>query len=442
MHPKQHEMDQIVKTIYRALEAQTHLRTTLLVLCGDHGMNDAGNHGGSSSGETSAALVFISPQFQTLSQGRPCPAKPTSPHRFYDLVKQLDIVPTLATLLGFPIPSNSLGVVIPQLLDMWPDPADRLVLVKRNVDQMIKVFSLSHGSNMVSDGTSSQCAADLDGDGVECLLDRAQRVEKDDQASIYDRIAAYLALLYNAQDTLSGAATEYNTGRLLIGLLSATMLVLSALATARFRPDISRSTVLWISIIMLSQALSMFSSSFIEEEHHVWHWLSTGWMAWLYMAASRRTTSPAHWFFVALMCLARIEKRWNQTGQKYAGGMDIGKTYLTDHPLILLGLTSLTYLGVFRQLGSRGLPFVSGCFNFTTHAAVVMAAIVFKLVFTGADAPELLPKPILTTLPTRHHLTLTALARVVFAGLVIISMVSTYRIASAGKKYARSRKST
>ncbi|GKZ51940.1 major facilitator super transporter protein, partial [Aspergillus brasiliensis] len=48
MATKQQEMDSIVANIYASIEQQQHLQSTLFVLCGDHGMNDAGNHGGSS----------------------------------------------------------------------------------------------------------------------------------------------------------------------------------------------------------------------------------------------------------------------------------------------------------------------------------------------------------------------------------------------------------
>lgn len=119
MLPKQEEMDGLVKQIYEAIEHEDHLSSTLLVLCGDHGMNDAGNHGGSTPGETSPALVFISPKMRDISQGTPCPTTSKQEYRFYDFIEQSDIVPTLAGLLGFPVPRNNLGVFIPQLLQFW-----------------------------------------------------------------------------------------------------------------------------------------------------------------------------------------------------------------------------------------------------------------------------------------------------------------------------------
>lgn len=118
MVPKQQEMDAIIKEIYTALESQQHLGSTLLVLCGDHGMNDAGNHGGASLGETSPALVFISPKFKDTLKHQRRSDHTNDDFHFYRKVDQSDISPTLAGLLGFPIPLNSVGVFIPEFLPL------------------------------------------------------------------------------------------------------------------------------------------------------------------------------------------------------------------------------------------------------------------------------------------------------------------------------------
>jgi ethanolaminephosphotransferase len=120
MSPKQKEMDDIVRDIYEAMEKEEHLGSTLLVLVGDHGMNDAGNHGGSAPGETSPALVFISPKIQSISSGLSTPSEPpVDEFQYYTVIEQSDVAPTLAGLLGFPVPLNSLGVFIPDLLPFW-----------------------------------------------------------------------------------------------------------------------------------------------------------------------------------------------------------------------------------------------------------------------------------------------------------------------------------
>jgi ethanolaminephosphotransferase len=119
MIPKQREMDSIVKQIYEAMSTKEYLNSTLLVLCGDHGMNDAGNHGGSAPGETSPALVFISPKLKEITQGFPAPAMFEDDFKYYTTIEQSDIAPTLGALLDFPVPRNNLGAFIPDFLPFW-----------------------------------------------------------------------------------------------------------------------------------------------------------------------------------------------------------------------------------------------------------------------------------------------------------------------------------
>lgn len=131
MVPKQHEMDGIVREIYRALETQPHLQSTLLVLIGDHGMNDAGNHGASSAGETSPALVFMSPKLKSIAKPATVPAPFDEDFQYYTKVDQSDLAPTLGALLGFPVPKNNLGAFIQDFLPFWSNRKDcpKLTLV-------------------------------------------------------------------------------------------------------------------------------------------------------------------------------------------------------------------------------------------------------------------------------------------------------------------------
>lgn len=134
MVPKQSEMDNIVEMMYKAIESEQHLQSTLLVLAGDHGMNDGGNHGASSPGETSPALVFASPRFKTTFSGQKSPVSPIDDFQCHSRVQQSDIAPTLAGLLGFPVPKNNLGVLITDFLPLWSSgmygfslPSDELI---------------------------------------------------------------------------------------------------------------------------------------------------------------------------------------------------------------------------------------------------------------------------------------------------------------------------
>ncbi|KAI4254389.1 MAG: hypothetical protein LQ352_003121 [Teloschistes flavicans] len=182
MLPKQAEMDAIVAKIYQALQSTKHLQSTLLVLCGDHGMNDAGNHGGSSGGETSTALVFISPKFGSKFEGSQCPITTSDGSlNYYDKVEQSDIVPTLAGLLGFPIPLNSLGVFISRFLPLW-NPEDRIRILQHNAKQILKVVKGTF-PNLSFDGQNRSDACEdrfFDGTRLACLWSQLEGSRKGD----------------------------------------------------------------------------------------------------------------------------------------------------------------------------------------------------------------------------------------------------------------------
>lgn len=207
MIPKQHEMDDIFKQIFQAMESTPDLQNTLLVLAGDHGMNSAGNHGGSNSGETSPALVFASPRFRSL-KGRPSYAAPADPKEgtefdYYRKVEQSDLVPTLAALLGLPIPRNNLGIVIKEMLGFWSttplitgnEETDKATnveaallgvedgavqLLYRNALQVLDIvratFGEKHFSALAGSSMRWECRKTLEGKWkLSCLWSLAQR---------------------------------------------------------------------------------------------------------------------------------------------------------------------------------------------------------------------------------------------------------------------------
>ncbi|XP_051973307.1 GPI ethanolamine phosphate transferase 3 [Xyrauchen texanus] len=103
MAEKLSQMDGVIRSVIKRLK-----NDTLLVVMGDHGMTDTGDHGGESQKETDAALFLYSssPLF-------PAPGSQVEP----EVVPQTDLVPTLALLLGVPIPYSSVGQV---LLPLFP----------------------------------------------------------------------------------------------------------------------------------------------------------------------------------------------------------------------------------------------------------------------------------------------------------------------------------
>lgn len=105
MTAKLRQMDDFIRNLTATIDDDT-----VLVVMGDHGMDPKGDHGGESDDEIEAALWMYSkrPVF-----GRTKPAFSTPPPTAkIRPVNQIDLVPTLALLMGVPIPYNNLGAPI------------------------------------------------------------------------------------------------------------------------------------------------------------------------------------------------------------------------------------------------------------------------------------------------------------------------------------------
>ncbi|CAL7935632.1 unnamed protein product [Xylocopa violacea] len=95
MTRKLNDTNTLIKEVIESLEEET-----ILFIVGDHGMTESGDHGGDSNSEIEAAMFVYS----------------MTPLIKYDLpnniVNQIDLAPTLASILGTPIPFSNLGSVI------------------------------------------------------------------------------------------------------------------------------------------------------------------------------------------------------------------------------------------------------------------------------------------------------------------------------------------
>ena len=102
MTDKLKEMNGVIQRIIDALDDKT-----LLVVMGDHGMDVKGDHGGESDDEVEAALWMYSKR-GIFGRSDPAYVQPPATAKNRP-VGQIDLVPTLALLLGMPVPFNNLG---------------------------------------------------------------------------------------------------------------------------------------------------------------------------------------------------------------------------------------------------------------------------------------------------------------------------------------------
>ncbi|KAK7514944.1 GPI ethanolamine phosphate transferase 3 [Phyllosticta citriasiana] len=102
MTDKLQQMDGVFRRVVDTLDDDT-----LLVVMGDHGMDSKGDHGGESDDEVQAALWMYSKR-GIFGRSHADFVQPPATAKERP-VNQIDLVPTLALLLGLPIPFNNLG---------------------------------------------------------------------------------------------------------------------------------------------------------------------------------------------------------------------------------------------------------------------------------------------------------------------------------------------
>lgn len=387
MSEKQKEMDDIIFSIFNSIDTDS-----LMVVCGDHGMNDAGNHGGSSSGETSSVMTLFSHKFsKTLKLDIESPLAVTEDFNYYRRIQQADLVPTLSALLDFPIPKNSLGVVIEDLMPLWPKQHDRLNVLRQNTKQMAVILDSIYGDfkDPATPDAESQMLC-------ESLQDYVHVSDLDELKCLWWRIeenfieeGAY-EFLYGAQKLLSRASSNYNVSDMIyaITLVSLGSIISFGLLCSF---DITMTLKLVVTIMVGTYAVSMFGSSLVEEEHHFWYWGTTGLLAWRYIIAARRKfTNGNKWIFC--LALHRIIRSWNQTGQKYAGGADIAKFLQSDgKDPFLWAMIFVYYFFLFEKLRKGNFSEINGMAGFVLSFTTTMSSLVFKINM-ASQAGDVIPK--------------------------------------------------
>ncbi|BGP23847.1 major facilitator super transporter protein [Rhodotorula toruloides] len=324
MPPKQQEMDQVVERIYHELERRDaeDRQRSLLVLVGDHGMTEGGNHGGSTEAETSAALLIVSPSLHTAVL--PPPTGNTSPYRLHEVVQQIDLVPTLAVLFDLGIPKNSMGKLISSAITALR-PAALTAALLANARQLEEVLTASGGEVAVTE--------------------LAQEATKGSTASLVDllesSIDAQHEFLRLAQDRLLASSSSYQLFPLCSGLAIIAFASLGALSLCRQVWQVETKRTRWVVGVALVAGLgSSFATSFIEEEHELWYFFGATAITLLSIRSGFDLTDRLTLILAAIS--VRVYRSWAHNGQKNLPNTSLSLT-LASHPRFTFALVAFSY---------------------------------------------------------------------------------------------------
>ncbi|XP_068089998.1 GPI ethanolamine phosphate transferase 2 isoform X3 [Hyperolius riggenbachi] len=204
--PKLSEMDNVLRKIHSALLSKDEgLFPDLIVICGDHGMSEAGSHGGSSDEEVQTPLVLISSAFQNKA----------GQTNALEMIQQTDLAPTLALGLGLPISKSSIGMLIPAVVEQ-KTLRDQLRLFNLNGHQLCMLLKEHTEAYEKDDGVEQFKKAEklhgswiklyLEGNASEVLSNLGRKVLKQ-----------YLEALQKLSSSLSKQMAEYDIYSMTVG---------------------------------------------------------------------------------------------------------------------------------------------------------------------------------------------------------------------------------
>ncbi|XP_050371365.1 GPI ethanolamine phosphate transferase 2 isoform X2 [Argentina anserina] len=365
MAPKLTEMDEVVKMIHMTniVNQKNNQGQTLLVVVSDHGMTESGNHGGSSYEETDSLALFIGLQNDVsdfLSSN-------------HNNVNQVDIAPTLAHLLGVPIPKNNVGVLIPEIFG-YLSGDQHLKALELNSWQLLRLLQAQipglscrnhpcDGSDADQESTITKCYGSIERICC-CLYMNAALLKKSWMSKEVSRsnsrkeytstVAAYYEFLRMASEWLSHRATDKPVGLLTLGIVAMLLssLILLSLLFHIYKEvhtremqcpfDLKSLMQTWcleetfVMGVVLILVVSMTSSSLVEEEQYIWHFLASTSQLLLLRKAIQ---SSVHSFskgqnkktglqissVCVLLISGRILRGWHQGGVNYTNLPDISK---------------------------------------------------------------------------------------------------------------------
>uniref|UniRef100_UPI0037E7D369 GPI ethanolamine phosphate transferase 3 n=1 Tax=Semicossyphus pulcher TaxID=241346 RepID=UPI0037E7D369 len=260
MADKLAQMDGVIRSVIDRLQ-----NDTLLVVMGDHGMTDTGDHGGESQKETDAAIFLYSPS--PLFAGPPSQSEP-------NVVPQTDLVPTLALLLGVPIPYSSVGQV---LLPVFP-PHGQTEAVVGGFSQLEALWINAKQVNRFLE-TYSSMAKDIPPESLSQLKEEFSRLSfeylnfvREGRSSSPQLAASLQAYLTSVRDTCRATWAQFNPLKMAAGLAILTFaclmcFILSELSLVLIRengPGLKAPVVVALTAGVCVAAAQLFTQGYIE----------------------------------------------------------------------------------------------------------------------------------------------------------------------------------
>ncbi|CAF1187915.1 unnamed protein product [Rotaria sp. Silwood1] len=303
---KLNEYDEIINSIYSKMT-----ENDILIITGDHGMADKGGHGGSSLVEINIPSVFISHKFNNYKKER---------KEYF----QIDLTATLSGLLEISIPWNNLGILIDDVLENYYSN-NKINLLKCLIDDNRRQLY-----NLLSDKYLSLYYSN----DLQLIRDKAIQISNQQDLikillSIFIFCSSTIMLWYNIEKnslfSIIVLIIYYLiSGKMLISIgigvfcFSIIVIIMNKKQKIDYKKKLdNKISNIFLMYYPLLHLISLFSSSFIEEEHQIWYFFLSTYLL-------LKTIEDKSFKILFMLILSRLIRSWNQTGNKWLHLTDIG----------------------------------------------------------------------------------------------------------------------
>jgi ethanolaminephosphotransferase len=361
MAQKLSEMDELIERIHESVKAQDARRrkenaaaqASLVLICSDHGMSEVGNHGGATLEEASALLMFLSGDGMHLKTEKDAASEAELRRR------QVDLVPTIASLFGLRLPLLSTGVMLHEVVEAstrsHPRTFDETLYA--NVQQLRKLGEIKMHASAFSDFDARYRSAihQLYQRVVLKIPDQGEETEDHRSEESEKVVDTVLTACKELQEMLARSdGSEYDLGMisagmtlLLVSSAAAAVMGWSILASKRRNeasaivftgvPPSSGSVNLPMVVLLIGsvlQIVSLSSSSSIENEHATAFFLLTTLLLaqLLHLFKRRRAGQPWRTESAQLLLLLVITRALRARNQVINFGRLNGLTVDTTAP--------------------------------------------------------------------------------------------------------------
>jgi ethanolaminephosphotransferase len=363
------EMDNVIKNIYETVSKNGGSEPYLIVITGDHGMTDVGNHGGNTLEETETALIFLSTHKTKTN---------SFDERRAERILQIDIASTLSSMMGLPLPNKSRGRIILSVLDAFYMEKDH---------QMCHLFSnaVQIDSLITSELSSKHKKVIQQAFKVHISIIEENSPKTKTNLNYKLIIDSYNSYINLIQTELLTEATKRSIFSLLT--LSVILAILPIFGLLFVELNNSHSVIFtkvkdiqtvfaYISLIL--NCIFLLSTSYIEAEHHYWY-LMTSTFTLIHMSIAIRNYSQnqislndpfsalrENNLLKVLACflvliILRVSNYWNQLYD-----YDIGEWFVRPEnkrllsALVICSLIAISYLMSTKRFGKQQCLLISG----------------------------------------------------------------------------------